>query len=385
VAGPDNFPAPGPGSVNNPSPQLSSFTGNLNGTWNLYAIDQFALDAGSITSWSITFEIVGAVFTPVTGLFTDPLATVPYVAGTTVSTVYVKPATTTTYTLTRATATCTSAGTNVTVTVEQPVTITTQPANVTACVGQNATFSVVTTGNFQSYQWQVSTPAVPAFTNIPGANNASLVLTNVTTAMSGNQYRVIITNTCSSVTSNAATLTVNVVPVVTVGALPSRICLTDTLISLQGLGSPVGGSWSGVGISGFNFMPMATGVGTYTLTYSFTNTAGCTGTATVVAKVEDCPERIRVLSENAVLLYPNPNNGRFNIRINSVLYNYLNMKVFTSGGQLVRNQEFGGLVYGREISIDLTTLPADVYLVKFYYKDGARTAEKTFKVIIGGH
>jgi subtilisin-like proprotein convertase family protein len=386
VAGPDNFPAPGPGSVNNVSPALSSFTGNMNGTWNLYALDQFNLDAGSITSWSITFEIVGAVWTPVTGLFTDPLATIPYVAGTPVSTVYVKPAATTTYTATRvATATCNSAGTNVTVTVEQPITITTQPANVIACLGGTATFSVVTTGNFQSYQWQISTIAVPAFTNIPGANNASLVLTNVTAAMSGNQYRVIVTNTCSTVTSNAATLTVNPVPVVTVGTLPARICLTDTLISLQGLGSPVGGSWSGIGVSGFNFMPMATGVGTFTLTYSFTNIAGCTSTATVIAKVEDCPERIRVLSENAVLLYPNPNNGRFNIRINSTLYNYLNMKVFTSGGQQVRNQEFGGLVYGRVISVDLTTLPADVYIVKFYYKDGARTAEKSFKVIIGGH
>jgi trimeric autotransporter adhesin len=385
IAGPDDFPAPGPGLVNNTNPVLSAFTGNLNGTWNLFAVDQFNLDAGAITSWSITFEITGAVWTPVAGLFTDAGATLPYVAGTMAGTLYAKPTTTTTYTANRTNGTCTSAATAVTVNVVQPVTITTQPANLTVCQGANATFSVVTTGNFLNYQWQLSV-ASGAFNNITGANAASLVLTNVTTAMSGNRYRVIVSNSCGTVTSTPATLTVNVVPVVTLtGTLPARICLSDTLVSLQTLGSPVGGSWSGLGVSGFNFVPSATGVGQYILTYSYTNTVGCTGTATIVAKVEDCPERIRVLSENALLLYPNPNNGRFNIRVNSVLYNYLNMKVFTSSGQLVRNQELTGLVFGREVGFDLTNLPAGVYIVKFYYKDGARTSEKAFKVIIGGH
>lgn len=385
TTGPDNFPAPGPGNITNINPTLSSFTGNMNGTWNLYVVDQFGGDVGVITSWSITFEITGAVFSPVTGLYTDPGATVPYVAGTMVSTLYAKPTTTTAYTVTRSTPTCTSPATTVTVTVFQPIAITTQPASQTVCQGANVTFSVVTTGNFQTYQWQISTNGGTTWTNIAGATGASLVLPNVQTTLSGNQYRVIVTNSCSTVTSSAATLTVGPLPTITIGSLPARICISDTLVSLVGLGQPVGGFWSGTGVSGFNFIPGATAVGTYTLTYSYTNSFGCTNTGTVIARVQDCPERIIRLTDNAVILYPNPNNGQFNIRINSTLYNYLGMKVFNAAGQLIKVQQFGGLVYGRVIPIDLSNFPAGVYMVKFYYDDGIRTSEKTFPVIVGGH
>jgi subtilisin-like proprotein convertase family protein len=53
----DSWPAPGPGTVNNTGPLLSAFTGNLNGTWSLYAYDDASGDSGSITSWSITFNV----------------------------------------------------------------------------------------------------------------------------------------------------------------------------------------------------------------------------------------------------------------------------------------------------------------------------------------
>jgi hypothetical protein len=112
------------------------------------------------------------------------------------------------------------------------------------------------------------------------------------------------------------------------------------------------------------------------------NPLGCTSTGTVVAKVEDCPERIRQLDENAVILFPNPNNGRFNIRINSVLYNFLGMNVYNTIGQRVRTQVFNGLVYGRVVPIDLGDLPSGTYMVKFFYDDGIRTNEKTFPVVI---
>ncbi len=60
--GSDTYPAPGPGTVTPPSiPTLSSFTGNLNGTWNLFVVDDASGDAGSITSWSIVFEYGAAV------------------------------------------------------------------------------------------------------------------------------------------------------------------------------------------------------------------------------------------------------------------------------------------------------------------------------------
>lgn len=51
----DNYPAPGPGSVLNAG-SLAGFTGDLNGTWSLYVVDDVGGDAGTITSWSIEFN-----------------------------------------------------------------------------------------------------------------------------------------------------------------------------------------------------------------------------------------------------------------------------------------------------------------------------------------
>ena len=118
----------------------------------------------------------------------------------------------------------------------------------------------------------------------------------------------------------------------------------------------------------------------YTVTGS--NAAGCTGTATTTVKVEDCPERIRLLSDAGVIMYPNPNSGRFFIRMNSTLYNYLGMNVYNMSGQVVSRKTFGGLVFGRVIPIDLSHLPSGPYMVKYFYDDGVRTSEKSFTVII---
>jgi subtilisin-like proprotein convertase family protein len=194
-------------------------------------------------------------------------------------------------------------------------------------------------------------------------------------------YTVTATTLAGCSSSATVTVTVNPLPVITIGSIPDTVCTSDPLIPL--VATPVGGTWTGIGVSGSNFVPPATAVGTYTLTYSYTSPFGCTRTATKTIAVKDCPERIILLRDNAIILYPNPNTGRFNIRINSVLYNYLGMKVYTNNGILVRTQQFGGLAWGRVVPIDLTNLPGGVYMVKFYYDGGIRSSEKTFKVVIG--
>ncbi len=90
-----------------------------------------------------------------------------------------------------------------------PVSITSQPANVAACSGNTATFSVTVAGTVPAYQWQLSIDGV-SYNNIPGATNASLVLSNTLVTMNGYKYRVIVNNGCpSTIASTPATLTIN--------------------------------------------------------------------------------------------------------------------------------------------------------------------------------
>jgi len=87
-------------------------------------------------------------------------------------------------------------------------TITTQPANQTVTAGQTATFTVVAAGTAPlSYQWQKNS------VNIAGATLASYTTPTTTTADSGATFSVVVSNTAGTVTSSAATLTVNPAPV----------------------------------------------------------------------------------------------------------------------------------------------------------------------------
>ena len=84
----------------------------------------------------------------------------------------------------------------------------TQPANQSVTAGQTATFSVTVTGTAPlAYQWQKNSA------NIGNANSASYTTPATVAGDSGTKFRVIVTNSAGSATSNAATLTVTPAPV----------------------------------------------------------------------------------------------------------------------------------------------------------------------------
>jgi hypothetical protein len=79
-------------------------------------------------------------------------------------------------------------------------TITTQPQSRTNSVGDNAVFSVSTTGNFRSFQWYLNSAA------ISDATNSSYTRSSVG-AVDVGSYTIIITNIAGAVTSAPAVLT----------------------------------------------------------------------------------------------------------------------------------------------------------------------------------
>ncbi len=110
-------------------------------------------------------------------------------------------------------------------------TLTTQPANATAASGNSVPFSVVPVGvpatfGYYHYQWQLSTDGGSNWSNLSngapysGCTTAAFrVVSNI--SMTGNQFRCLVTNTAGTVTSNAASLTVGLVPVVTTQPVPA--------------------------------------------------------------------------------------------------------------------------------------------------------------------
>jgi subtilisin-like proprotein convertase family protein len=100
--------------------------------------------------------------------------------------------------------------------VQDPPSVHTELISQTVCAGDSVTFTATASGTPRpTVQWQVSGDGGMTFTDIAGATSTTLAFT-ATVAENGNRYRAVFTNTAGSATTNAAPLTVNTIPVVTI-------------------------------------------------------------------------------------------------------------------------------------------------------------------------
>ncbi|KFC21236.1 YDG domain-containing protein [Epilithonimonas lactis] len=175
---------------------------------------------------------------------------------------------------------CWSAGTvSQAITVTAAPIITTQPVNQTVTEPATATFSVVAS-NVLSYQWQEKIGAA-AWTNV-GTNSSSYTTTATSVAMSGRQYKVILTGSspCAPVESDVRTLTVNAIvpPVISSSQTKSNMYGTADTYTITASSSPtystgplpVGFTFTGNVITKANNVD----VGTYNISITATNGGG---------------------------------------------------------------------------------------------------------------
>ncbi|MCY7310095.1 MAG: M36 family metallopeptidase [Chitinophagaceae bacterium] len=268
-----------------------------------------------------------------------------------------------------------------TLTVVSPVAITTQPTAAAVCQNTTATFSVVATGTITGYQWQVSTDGGTNFININGATTATLTLNNVTLTQNTNRYRVVITGNCNTLNSNNALLTVNAIPSFTIGNVPSPVCISDPAVNLTA--SLAGGTWSGNGVQGSQFLPSVAGLVAFVLTYTVTNSFGCTLAQSKTIQVNACPERQLTLNlPNSIIVYPNPGNGRLSLLIKTALYKKIGIRLYASDGKLLKTQQLTGITYNSIVPVDLTRFSNGVYQLYLYNDENGVFIDRTIGIVI---
>lgn len=260
-----------------------------------------------------------------------------------------------------------SAACSFTVTVNDaqlPV-ISTQPQDKVICTGQNVTFTVASS-NVVSYQWQVLTGNT--WTDIAGATSSSYSFT-ANVADNNKKYRVLVRGLCTTVISREADLRVNSLPVVTLGSYYGAIWpgMTTTVTAAA---SAWGGNYqfyfngNAVGTASTNnvYGPVGVdGIGTYDVLYTDVN--GCSARATTTLVLGGKPSDV-------VFVYPNPNNGNFQVRFNNVSGEQASVLVFNSAGQIVFKKAFtnGTATYSR-MDVNLGLTAGGMYEVKVVGKD----------------
>jgi len=176
----------------------------------------------------------------------------------------------------------------------QPPAILTDPQSATILVGGTNTFIVSASGSAPlSYQWSVSTDSGAHYADLSGATSLSYTVTGARLADAA-LYRVTVSNSAGSATSNAATLTVNQAPVFTTQPTGANLSPGDalTLTAEAAVGTPAPAyQWKRNGVSlagatGASYtIASATGADGGNYTVVATNAAGTATSATAVVNV----------------------------------------------------------------------------------------------------
>ena len=247
------------------------------GTFSICITDRCS-NPTATTSGTYTTCTGNTVSIPVTFTGTPPFA-LTYSNGTTSASVtgitttnynlVVSPSSTSTYTLTAMNdATCigsVSGSAAVTVITPQNVTL-----NAFAPVCDNAPLQQLSGGS----------PSGGVFSGV-GVSNGYFDPSFGTQTIT---YTVTYTTGCTR--SASQVYTVNPLPTVTFASL-SPVCNTAAPFALTG-GSPIGGSYSGTGVTNGVFNPSVAGVGSHLIYYYYTTPAGCTGNDTSSIVVTNC-------------------------------------------------------------------------------------------------
>lgn len=187
-----------------------------------------------------------------------------------------------TYSVTVTNANNCSASDNIVVTIN-PVPVVSLGADLTQC-GGTATLNAGNAGS--SFLWSNSNT------------------TQTITVNSSGSYSVAVTDSNGCSANDTAVVTINTLPVVVAGGVPSIICLANASITLAGV--PAGGIWSGPGVVGNSFDPGAAGIGLHDLIYNYTDSNGCSGTDTAAVNVDFCLGINSGSTLSMVTIYPNP-------------------------------------------------------------------------------
>jgi len=136
------------------------------------------------------------------------------------------------------------------------------------------------------------------------------------------------------------------------------LCTTDSSIALTG--NPAGGTFTGPGVSGANFVPSSGNTGWNKIIYSYTNTYGCAGSANDSIYLKTCVFTgiSNIDASNGIEVFPNPTSGVINIK--SSLHPNAVIEVYNSLGQIVAK----GYIKNGNAVINLYGEAAGIYCLR---------------------
>lgn len=230
---------------------------------------------------------------------------------------------------------------NVTVLDVEPPVFVSCPTNMVVCEGDTVYYTLPT-----------------------GSDNCSGVIINYSGLGSGSFYPVgLTTNTyiledaSGNMDTCIFTITALPSPVSSLSITEDSVCINGGILPLSG--TPVGGTFSGPGVSGTNFDPSLAGLGLHLITYEYTDSNSCSSEVTESIVVLGC-SGLEGIILNQPALYPNPTSDFITISFGSPSKDVCTIQLYNVVGEMIMQT----ITYAESILLDLSSLSSGVYILK---------------------
>jgi len=140
--------------------------------------------------------------------------------------------------------------------------------------------------------------------------------------------------------------------------IQDTLCVNWAPVALSG-STPPGGTYSGNGISGYDFIPSSAGIGFHTLNYSYTDTNGCISSDDHSIYVDGCVE-INEQPDLGIQLYPNPFSDYVILELPLSLSGSCTVRIYNNLGNLI----FRKANVGTTTKIDNDWLGSGIYYLE---------------------
>ncbi|MFM2016782.1 MAG: hypothetical protein RL007_438 [Bacteroidota bacterium] len=165
------------------------------------------------------------------------------------------------------------------------------------------------------------------------------------------------TNGCSS--TDSIFVTVNQLPIVTAQIPQNTVCIDDGAFPLLG-GSPLGGTWSGPGVTAGTFTPSSATLGSQNIVYTYADSNGCVSSSSDIILVNPCTGVAEYGTESGMIAFPNPATDNISVKWNSE-FEMNRIEIVDVTGRVVISTSVAN---GNNAEINISELPAGMYTLR---------------------
>lgn len=212
------------------------------------------------------------------------------------------------------------------------------------CRGNDATLTA--TGG-TSYEW--STGDFTASTTVSPISDA--------------QYTVTVTDANGCTATDLVNIYVVTIPAVTIDPIAAQYCVSDPVVTLSG--TPAGGTFGGVGVTGNTYDPSNGQYGSSSITYTVTDINGCSNTVSTNVDLVYCTGIDEPIFSESVSVYPNPFTNEVFVSFEAAYDYTITIRMHDMLGQTVSEQQVQIVGGSNEIKLDVNdNLAGGVYFVE---------------------